>query len=69
MSMGLGLVGAESMPKGLHRHRQIALWTWTFLLISYSDISSMADLVSIRDASGKLKRMTLLDREDGFNNL
>lgn len=69
MSIGLGLVGAESLLGGLRRPRRIALQTWTFLLIRYSDISSMADLVSIRDASGKLERMILLDREDAFNDL
>ena len=69
MSMGLGPVGAESLPGGLCFPRRIALCILTFLPIRYSDISSMADLVSIRDASGKLNRMILLDQEDGFNSL
>jgi len=69
ISKGLGLVGAESLPGGLYRPRRIALRTLTFLPIRYSAISSMADLVFIKDASGKLKRIILLDREDGFNVL
>ena len=66
MSMGLCLVGAESLPGGLRLPRRIVLCILILLPIRYLDISSIADLVSIKDASGKLNRMILLDRDDGF---
>ena len=46
----------------IHIHERNALITPILLLIKCFDISSMADLVAKRGASGRLNRIMLLDR-------
>ena len=62
--MGRGLVNAESLSGDLRCPGRTALRIFTVLPMRNSVISSIADLVSIRDISDKLNRMILFDREN-----